>query len=162
MARVFPRLLAPALLAVTTLALPSSPAVAVAAPSPAQLAPAAGVMCLNSNYPSTRIVNVDSCSGGSGQRWTISGEAVFQSAHPGMCLTSDYPRTRIVNVEPCNSSTRQRWTVSGEAVFQSAHPGMCLSSDYPRTRIVNVEPCNPSGIRQHWTVAGEQISMTLV
>ncbi|PVC86786.1 polypeptide N-acetylgalactosaminyltransferase 2, partial [Streptomyces sp. CS090A] len=24
------------------------------------------------------------------------------------------------------------------------------------------EPCNPSGIRQHWTVLGEQISMTLV
>ncbi|PVC75382.1 polypeptide N-acetylgalactosaminyltransferase 2, partial [Streptomyces sp. CS065A] len=55
-----------------------------------------------------------------------------------------------------------RWTVSGEAIYQSAHPGMCLSSDHPRTRIVNVEPCNPSGIRQHWTGQGEQISMTLV
>ncbi|MFD3751124.1 ricin-type beta-trefoil lectin domain protein [Streptomyces cyaneofuscatus] len=158
MSSVLRKLLVPALLALTSFALPSP----VAAAPAAGMVPAAGAMCLNSNYPTTRIVNVSSCNYGSSQRWTISGEAIYQSAHPGMCLTSDYPRTRIVNVEPCNSSTRQRWTVSGEAIYQSAHPGMCLTSDYPRTRIVNVEPCNPSGIRQHWTVLGEQISMTLV
>ncbi|MEV6853229.1 ricin-type beta-trefoil lectin domain protein [Streptomyces microflavus] len=160
MADVLGKLLVPALLALTPLALPSPVAAATAAP--AEVGPAAGVMCLNSNYPTTRIVNVVSCSSGAGQRWTVSGEAIFQSAHPSMCLTSDYPRSRIVNVESCNSSTRQRWTISGEAVFQSAHPSMCLSSDYPRSRIVNVESCNPSGIRQHWTILGEQISMTLV
>ncbi|SCF91564.1 hypothetical protein GA0115259_104785, partial [Streptomyces sp. MnatMP-M17] len=54
------------------------------------------------------------------------------------------------------------WTINGESISQSAYPDMCLASDYPRTRIVNVEPCNPSGLRQHWTVQGEQISMTLV
>ncbi|MFH8481599.1 RICIN domain-containing protein [Streptomyces sp. NPDC018055] len=155
MSSVFRTLLVPALLALTSFALPSPVAAAAATP-------AAGTMCLNSNYPTTRIVNVVSCNSGSSQRWTVSGEAIYQSAHPGMCLSSDHPRTRIVNVEPCDSGTRQRWTVSGEAIHQSAHPGMCLSSDHPRTRIVNVEPCNPSGIRQHWTGQGEQISMTLV
>ncbi|MCD9901885.1 ricin-type beta-trefoil lectin domain protein [Streptomyces sp. MT29] len=121
MSAVFRKLLVPALLALASFALPSPVAAAATAPA-APTAPAAGTMCLNSNYPTTRIVNVASCNSGSSQRWTISGEAIYQSAHPGMCLTSDYPRTRIVNVEPCN----------------------------------------PSGIRQHWTVLGEQISMTLV
>ncbi|GAA2245914.1 hypothetical protein GCM10010232_36270 [Streptomyces amakusaensis] len=158
MADVFRKLLVPVLLTLTSLGLPS---VAVADAAPDGLGPTAGNMCLNSDYPRTRIVNVESCNSGSGQRWTVSGEQISQSAHPGMCLSSDYPRTRIVNVESCNSGSRQRWTVSGEQISQSAHPGMCLSSDYPRTRIVNVESCN-SGSRQRWTVSGEQISLTAV
>ncbi|PVC87861.1 polypeptide N-acetylgalactosaminyltransferase 2, partial [Streptomyces sp. CS090A] len=87
MSTVFRKLLVPALLALTSFALPSPVAAAATAPA----APAAGTMCLNSNYPTTRIVNVASCNSGSSQRWTISGEAIYQSAHSGMCLTSDYP-----------------------------------------------------------------------
>ncbi|WP_066946699.1 RICIN domain-containing protein [Streptomyces lushanensis] len=161
MAKVFRKLLVPALFALTSFALPPT---TVAAAAPVDAVPLVGTMCLSSDYPRTRIVNVDSCNSSSAnQRWTVSGESIFESAYPGMCLANDYPRTRIVNVEPCNSSgPRQHWTVSGESIYATANPGMCLTSDYPRTRIVNVEPCNPSGPRQHWTVQGEQISMTLV
>ncbi|WP_405983795.1 ricin-type beta-trefoil lectin domain protein [Streptomyces sp. NBC_00872] len=161
MAQVFRKLLVPALLALTSFVLPSA---AVAADAPADAGPAVGTMCLSSDYPRTRIVNVDSCNSSSpNQRWTIIGELISESAYPGMCLSSDYPRTRIVNVDSCNSSSpNQRWTIIGESISESAYPGMCLASDYPRTRIVNVESCNPSGPRQHWTVQGEQISMTLV
>ncbi|MYV51761.1 hypothetical protein GT042_04410, partial [Streptomyces sp. SID3212] len=136
------RLLLPALLFLASLVVPSS---AVAADGTrAAAGPTAGVMCLSSDYPRTRIVNVEGCNpSDSRQRWTVSGTLISQSAHPGMCLRSDYPRTRIVNVEGCNASNGSMlWNVGGGLISQAAHPGMCLRSDYPRTRIVNVEGCN--------------------
>ncbi|WP_405985411.1 ricin-type beta-trefoil lectin domain protein [Streptomyces sp. NBC_00872] len=163
MADLFRKLLVPGLLALASSVLPST-AVAAAAPADVAPGPAVGTMCLASDYPRTRIVNVESCnSSGPRQHWTISGESISQSQYPDMCLASNYPKTRIINVEPCNSSgPRQHWTVNGESISQSQYPEMCLASDYPKTRLTNVEPCNPSGLRQHWTVQGEQISMTLV
>lgn len=112
---LLPTLLPGLLLALTSFALPSA---AVAAPAPGTAGPLVGTMCLASDYPRTRIVNVESCnSSRAGQHWTVSGESIFQTLSPGMCLTSDYPRTRIVNVEPCNpSGPRQHWTISGEQI----------------------------------------------
>lgn len=153
MANVLRKLLLPGLLALTSFALPS---VAEAASASAD----SGTMCLNSDYPRTRIVSVQECNSSSAQRWTISGESIYQSQYPGICLNSDYPRTRIVSAQGCNSSSAQRWIVSGETIYQSQYPGMCLATDYGSTRMVFVEECNSSGPRQHWTVQGEQISLT--
>ncbi|MYZ40930.1 polypeptide N-acetylgalactosaminyltransferase 2, partial [Streptomyces sp. SID4917] len=84
MTNVFRKLLVPALVALTSSALPSA---AVAADAPVDAVSAVGTMCLASDYPRTRIVNVESCnSSGPRQRWTINGESISQSAYPDMCL----------------------------------------------------------------------------
>ncbi|UCM89257.1 RICIN domain-containing protein [Streptomyces marincola] len=158
MAHVIRKLLVLALLALPSFALPS--AAQAAHPAADDVSAAVGVMCLSTDFGTTRIVSVQECDSRPGQQWTVSGSRIYQSLNPGMCLSTDFGTTRIVSVQPCDSRPGQNWTVNGTTIYQSLNPGMCLATDYGRTRMVFVEGCNSSGPRQHWTIQGQQISLT--